>query len=642
MMMIKQQYKNFIRGVMVLGCTALLAPSCKKAFLDVTPDNIATVELAFNSASEAEKYLFTCYSYLPQEGNVQSNPAYMGADEMWMEYPTVRISDYVWNIGRGNQNKATPISNTWSGGGSYYQAIRDCNVFLEHVQDLSQIPDLNIDMRTRWTAEAQFLKAYYHFLLLRQYGPIVIVDKNLAIDAPIDQMRVKRVPVDSAVNYIVRLLDSATMKLPERIQNNATEMGRITGVISKAVKAKLLVTVASPLFNGNPDYAGYKDKEGTTLFNASYSAEKWQRAADACKEAITAAEAIGIKLYQFPSASEFNITDTTRIQMSLRGAVSEPLNSEVVWPLTNSLTVGLQAFAMAHIDPEQSTNTGSIAVMAPTLKLVNMFYTQNGVPVGEDKTLNFSSPTQLRTGVAAEKYNIIENYQTARINFDREPRFYSSLGFDGGIWYMTNSPSNSDDDTWTLQCKKGQFGSGLNIPVTGYYPKKLVNRKFIWQASNAVYIENYAWPAIRLADLYLLYAEALNEVQGPGAEVQDYLNRIRARAGLKTISASWTQYSNNPTKFTTKDGMRSIIHQERGIELAFEGQRFWDLRRWKEAGIQLNGNIQGWDTNQSDASLYYKPITFYSQRFVVPRDYFWPISEADMRVNPNLVQNPGW
>ncbi|HEY9257108.1 RagB/SusD family nutrient uptake outer membrane protein [Chitinophaga sp.] len=642
MMMIKQQYKNFIRGVIVLGCTTLLAPSCKKAFLDVTPDNIATVELAFNSAAEAEKYLFTCYSYLPQDGEVQNNPAYMGADEMWMEYPTVRISDYVWNIGRGNQNKATPYVNTWSGFGSYYQAIRDCNVFLEHVEDPTAIPDLRIDMRIRWTAEAQFLKAYYHFLLLRQYGPIVIVDKNLAIDAPIDQMRVKRVPVDSAVNYIAQLLDSATMKLPDRIQNNATEMGRITSAISKAVKAKLLVMAASPLFNGNPDYGTFKDKEGTPMFNASFSAAKWQRAADACKEAITAAEATGIKLYEFPSASEFNLTDTTRIQMSLRGAVSEPLNSEVIWPLTNSQTISLQAFAMGHIDPEQATNTGSIAVLAPTLKLVNMFYTQNGVPIGEDKTLNFSSATQLRTGTTAEKYNIIENYQTARINFDREPRFYSSLGFDGGVWYMTNSPSNSDNDTWTLQCKKGQFGSGLNIPVTGYYPKKLVNRKFIWQSSNAVYIENYAWPDIRLADLYLLYAEALNEAQGPTAEVQEYLNRIRARAGLKTVAASWTQYSNNPTKFTTKDGMRAIIHQERGIELAFEGQRFWDLRRWKEAGLQLNGNVQGWDTNQSDASLYYKPITFYSQRFVVPRDYFWPISEADMRVNPNLVQNPGW
>ncbi|MGO4291824.1 RagB/SusD family nutrient uptake outer membrane protein [Chitinophaga sp. RAB17] len=640
--MIRKKYKHFIYGLVSVGLVSAFLPACKKSFLDVTPDNIATVDLAFNSASEAEKYLFTCYSYLPADGNVESNPAFMGADELWMEYPTVRISSYVWNIGRGNQNKAIAYVNTWSGDNSYYRAIRDCNVFLEQVQDLKKVPDLGIDMRTRWIGEVQFLKAYYHYLLLRQYGPIVIADKNLAIDAPISEMRVKRSPVDASVDYIIALLDTAAAKLPERIQNNATEMGRLTRVIAKAVKAKVLVMAASPLYNGNPDFANFKDNTGTLLFNPAFSIEKWQRAADACKEAITAAESNGRTLYQFPAASEFNITDTTRIQLGLRGAVSEPLNTEVIWPLTTSITIALQAFAMAHTDPEQSTNTGSIAVMAPTLKSVGMFYTKNGVPVQEDKTLNFSSPNQLRTAVAEEKYNLIENYQTARINFDREPRFYSSLGFDGGIWYMTNSPSNSDNDTWTVQSKKGQFGSGLSIPVTGYYPKKLVNRKFIWQASNAVYIENYAWPEIRLADLYLLYAEALNEAQGPVADVHEYINRVRSRAGLKTVASSWTQYANNPAKYTTKDGMRAIIHQERGIEFAYEGQRFWDLRRWKEAGVQLNGNIQGWDTNQSDASLYYKTITLFSQRFVVPRDYFWPIAEGDMRVNPNLVQNPGW
>ena len=640
--MTRKKYKHFIYALVSVGCVTAFLPACKKSFLDVTPDNIATVELAFNSANEAEKYLFTCYSYLPSDGDVQSNPAFMGADELWMEYPTVRISSYVWNIGRGNQNKAAPYVDNWEGGSSYYRAIRDCNVFLEHVTDPKSIPDLQVDMRTRWTAEALFLKGYYHYLLLRQYGAIVIADKNLAIDAPISEMRVAQSPVDETVDYIAALLDSAAAKLPERIQNNATEMGRITSVIPKAVKAKMLVMAASPLYNGNPDYTGFKSKEGKLLFNPSFSAEKWQRAADACKAAITAAESTGRVLYEFPAAGDFNITDTTRIQMSLRGAVTEPLNTEVVWPLTNSGTSALQAFSMAHTDPAQATNTGSIAVIAPTLKAVNFFYSKNGVPVSEDKTLSFSNPNDLRTAVTAEKYNLIENYQTARINFDREPRFYSSLGFDGGIWYMTNSPSNSDDDTWTIQTKKGQFGSGLNIPVTGYYPKKLVNRKFIWQSSNGVFIENYAWPEIRLADLYLLYAEALNEAQGPVPTVHKYINRVRTRAGLKSVTESWTQYSNNPAKYTTKDGMRSIIRQERSIELAFEGQRFWDLRRWKEAGTQLNSNIQGWDTNQSDANLYYKTITFFSQRFVVPRDYFWPLSENTMRVNPNLVQNPGW
>ncbi|WP_282457368.1 RagB/SusD family nutrient uptake outer membrane protein [Chitinophaga sedimenti] len=88
--------------------------------------------------------------------------------------------------------------------------------------------------------------------------------------------------------------------------------------------------------------------------------------------------------------------------------------------------------------------------------------------------------------------------------------------------------------------------------------------------------------------------------------------------------------------------MRSIIHTERAIELAFEGSRFWDLRRWKKAAEVMNAPIYGWDIEQSDATAYYRKKLLFNQRFVAPRDYFWPIREYDLIVNPNLVQNIGW
>ncbi|MNV94575.1 SusD family protein [compost metagenome] len=88
--------------------------------------------------------------------------------------------------------------------------------------------------------------------------------------------------------------------------------------------------------------------------------------------------------------------------------------------------------------------------------------------------------------------------------------------------------------------------------------------------------------------------------------------------------------------------MRSIIQQERSIELCFEGQRYWDLLRWKTAATELNGNITGWDITQSNPSLYYREITFFSQQFVIPRDYLWPIADQSLLVNPNLMQNPNW
>jgi hypothetical protein len=151
----------------------------------------------------------------------------------------------------------------------------------------------------------------------------------------------------------------------------------------------------------------------------------------------------------------------------------------------------------------------------------------------------------------------------------------------------------------------------------------------------------YPWPEIRLADLYLLYAEALNEVNGPGAETYKWIDEVRNRAGLPTVAFSWDNFSNQGTKYTTKTGLRDIIHQERLIELGFEGQRFWDLRRWREAHIVLNAPIRGWSTEQQDPAAYYKPVVQWAQTFKL-RDYFWPIDQDEILRNKKLVQNPGW
>jgi len=171
-----------------------------------------------------------------------------------------------------------------------------------------------------------------------------------------------------------------------------------------------------------------------------------------------------------------------------------------------------------------------------------------------------------------------------------------------------------------------------------------VNWKFAFKDGNSSHIEEYPFPMMRLADLYLMYAEALNESAGPSADVYTYLDLIRKRAGLKGVRESWTNYSMNPGKPNTKEGLRQIIQRERNIELSFEGSRFWDLRRWKLAAQELNKNITGWDRTQLKdyPELFYTVNTFYRQRFIAPRDYFWPIREGNLLINPNLVQNPGW
>src|SRR5699024_10415023 len=116
----------------------------------------------------------------------------------------------------------------------------------------------------------------------------------------------------------------------------------------------------------------------------------------------------------------------------------------------------------------------------------------------------------------------------------------------------------------------------------------------------------------------------------------------RARAGLDGVVESWKNHSVNPGKPSSKEGLRDIIHQERLIEMAFTGHRFWDLRRWKKAIDKFNQPITGWNIYGREKESYYQVNTVYQQSFVAPRDYLWPIPQSEIIKNPNLVQNPGW
>ena len=225
---------------------------------------------------------------------------------------------------------------------------------------------------------------------------------------------------------------------------------------------------------------------------------------------------------------------------------------------------------------------------------------------------------------------------------NREPRFHASLAFDGGIWFGQGRIDESNP--FIYRGKKdelsGQIDNSL-YSLTGYLAKKIVNfENVLNHGTNSYSIRNYPFPVIRLADLYLLYAEALNE-SGNINESQIWIDKVRERAGLDGVVQSWATASNNPSKPTTKDGLRSIIQQERMIELVFEGQRFWDIRRWKRASEFFNTDALGWNIQGKTTSTYYNVIPVGTLQFS-SRDYLWPISETDIINNNNLIQNPGW
>lgn len=642
--------KKRIQNIVLFASMIATATGCKK-YLDVVPDNVATIENAFTLRASAEKYLFTVYNYLPKDGSFNTNPGFAAADEVWYMYPSKDIGSgdgvRFWNIARGGQNVSAPLGNFWegnSGGRPLFIGLRDCNIFLDNIH---KVPDMDAYEKKRWSGEVTFLKAYYHFLLARCYGPIPLIRSNSPIESETEELRYFRSPVDSTFDYIVQLLDEADAndQIPDRINGTeAQELGRITRAIIKSVKAKVLLTAASPLFNGNTDYAGFKDSRGVQMF-PGYDANKWKKAETACKEAVDFCEANGYSLYHYSTAVYPQMVPPIQTQLDLRGAVTdkETTNQEIIWANPNSRAGDMQRWCMPLIKAGTS-GSGPKGIIAPPIKMAEMFFTKNGIPISQDITWPYANRFSLRKATFADRFYVGVNEETVELHYDREPRFYASLGFDRGIWWGNWNKNFDSTGLAVVKSRKGETAArqGIsNYSISGYWIKKLVNVATVCADDGAMTTVQYPWPELRLADLYLMYAEALNEVNGPNEDAYKYINYVRERAGIPTVQNAWSQFARENAKYTNKEGLREIIQLERAVELAFEGHRFWDLRRWKRSHIELNAPIKGWDIEQKDAAAYYREVVLYNQNFRL-REYLWPISVNEMLRNRNFVQNPGW
>ncbi len=627
----------------VCVCAAFSVASCD--YLDVVPDNVATLDHAFADRNTAEQYLATCYYRMPRNagGSWGYNPALFGAMEMVMNKDNVGFQEM--QIALGNNTPASPQINYWNSGGSLYAAIRDCNTFMERI---GGVMDLNQYEKDRMVAEVKLIKAWCHFYLLRYYGPICPLRENTEVNESTTGVRVYREKVDDCFQYIIDLLDEAIEgdNLPLQIENRATELGRFTRAAAYAIKAKVLLYWASPLFNGNTDYNSFLDHNGEPFFNQTYDATRWTTAAEACKEAMAVCESAGIRLYQPSDLVWYSpLSDETRLVQTLRGAVSDRWNVELIWGNSSAAVMGntIQSNALPVL--EETPRFPVDTKISVPLATVDVFYSKNGVPINEDKDYDYANRYDVRQGDEAHKYYIKQGESTAAVNFDREPRFYSTLGFDRGLWYgnhYKNTPENNADALYP----KNRFGEGASIQYgtnyncSGYWPKKLVSINTTFTTPDAVTYEVFPFPEMRYADLLLMCAEAVNEAEGPEAAAL-YIDMVRERAGLEGVVESWKQHSINPNKPSTKEGMREIIQRERNIEFACESQYFWDSRRWKTALKEQNRPIQGWNIWAMELMDYYTVTTLYTQSFSY-KNYFAPIPESDIIKNPMLVQNPGY
>ena len=647
-----------MRKILILF--VLIFTSCEDDYLDVVPDNIATIDLAFNTRSTAENFLSTCYTYIPEHAHVEQNFSLLAGDEVWYyaENDFYMNNETSFRVAKGMQNSSSPYLNYWEGGRgaprSLFNALRDCNIFLEN---LVAVPGLEEEERLRWLDEVKVLKAFYHFWLMQMYGPIPIVDTNIPVSAPSTETNVYRASIDEVVTYLTDLLDEVIVadNLPGLINYVYTEQGRITMPIAKALKAKILMLSASPIFNGNTDFSSLIDNQGNSLVNQSYDPQKWVLAKDALLDAIESAEANGHSLYQFNQQLPIigGISDQITQELSLRAAITEPFNSEIIWAFSADWTGELQQWCQPRWTADHSALFGYTKKShAPTLNMVETFYTRNGVPIDEDISWEYGNrfdvvqtPILDADNENYHEFYIEDDYATAKLHTFREPRFYSTLGFDGGKWFSLETENINFIPHLNAKAGAPSGKQGFEIySITGYFAKKLVHYENIISLEGST-IQGYSFPIIRLSDLYLMYAEASNETKAaPDADVYEYIQKVRDRAGLDVggdLVSTWQMHSANPSKPSTKDGMRAIIHQERMIELALEGHRYWDLRRWKLAGEYFSKPIRGWDIFKPDVAGFYEVENIFYRNYLT-KDYLWPISQTELLRNPNLIQNPGW
>jgi hypothetical protein len=241
----------------------------------------------------------------------------------------------------------------------------------------------------------------------------------------------------------------------------------------------------------------------------------------------------------------------------------------------------------------------------------------------------------------AETRGILQpNAETINLYLNREPRFYANVGITGGYWR-----AHSVRIATTFYAS-GAGGMYYDIPLNFFWTAIGAQKQvhIDSKSSGDVDIVAYPIPIIRLADLYLMKAEALNEsIEAPNAEVYAAINKVRKRAGIPTVEEAYNGSFVTPEaigKHTRKTGMREIIRQERMVEFAFEGSIFWDMIRYRKAPEEFSSPVVGWNYGAQGADFF--NLKVLQARMFTLRDCLWPIDTNELDKNSNLIQNPGW
>lgn len=616
--------------VLIFGCFmgGILFNGCSKDFLEKPKGGSVTTDTIFHTKNQAQYAIAQMY-YLCIRGYFARNwdgcrPEVI-TDQVYVLHPSYDWATGCINAGvyvTGNMSPSANCDYGWgadadkgvTGGafGQHYRGIRQANLVLKNI---NMVADADDGWKRDVKGQALFCRAMQHYEAFRYYGGIPIVSTALSGDGEIN---VPRSSVQSVVDSVVKWCDEAASMLPAT--RPSTDYGKVTKLAALALKSRILLYAASPLYNTPDDMkatiagARYGNARDTVLCYPSYDKERWKRAADAAKAVIDNAPAAGVELYD--TGKPETTGETYATLGDYESVYNVFANKELI--LVNTAN---------QVPSGNSWGDGTAWGQYLSSKLrLNSWGVKNNVPV------EFMQLYEKRDGTKWTLPSNGSDLPTDIKALNLDPRFYQTIAYDG-MYY------NSTRGTLAYY-KKGDYSTDGSLAssdagVDGY---ALETYKFVARIDN-MSDDHFAWPVFRLAEFYLNYAEALNEYQGPSGDPTIYLNRIRKRAGMPDKNISST------------DGFRDAVQNERTIELAYEGHRYNDLNRWLKAHVVLNQNLHGIATTARNIGGSLKrtwEVVPFIQRVYPIKYYYIPFPNAE--VSKKYLgdgkgwdgQNPGW
>jgi len=500
----------------------------------------------------------------------------------------------IQSFNNGSWNAINNPNNVWGG---FFRGIRRANVLLISTDNINldqfkldpsqQVVYNNyLDEIKRFKYEARFLRAFFYFELIKRYGGVPIMTSPLS-DKDIPD--VKRNTFEECVQFIVSECDSAANNLPVIFTvTNGTDLGRATKGAALALKARVLLYAASDLYN-NPSWAAGFTQPLLISMPAGDRTARWKAAADAAKEVI---DLPGTGYGMFNNYSTlFRAFNNTEIIFTRRATTSNSFE-------TANLPVGF----------------GGKGSTTPSQDLVDAYE----IKVNATTSIKFdwNNPAH-----AANPY-------ATTGALARDPRLFTTVlvnNFAYAIPGIIRTPPLVAE-----MYTGGRDGKPiLNATKTGYYLRKYVNES-LNRSNNQ--LATHSWIFFRLPEMYLNYAEALNEYEPGNANIKFYVDKVRTRTGvaMPPLPAGLSQVE-----------MREKIRNEKRVEFAFEDHRAWDVRRWMIAPATLGGPLRGVEATVAGTSFTYAPFVVETRVFE-PKMYFYPIPQGELNISAGLIQNPMW